>query len=701
MPALRIRHLRVVSLILVAAITGGMAHPLRSAEPEVVNMAPFEVEEEFGVDGLRIQNSQSVLNAHLLEAHGIGQLQDVSGVAPNLFTSNSDSRGFGDVITLRGAANSIFFSPPAVALYVDDVPGGSVSSYPSSLVNVESFVVKSGPQGTEYGRNAPAGIIEIRTREPGRKHRGTLQFDYGSFDATSVRAGFDGPLSHAFAYSASIGYAARDGYIDNAFQGRTADDREAIHGRVALYWRPSDGLQLRLGAFVEEVDDDAARLSSLASPDPYVVSSDLNGTTQMERRQFSFQLRRQFPWGTLVATTSHQDWDLDPAATDLDLTGLPLAFSEVVQNERTWTQEFRLESNPGSSPLQWRAGLFYFDSGIEGDALREFIVPPGPFVPPGFVQTERTLFDLGQTNLAAYGSGDYALTDETNLEFGIRLEQTESDLDRTKESSNNFGFPTPPEPAIDAAQDDTHVSASAGVVHAISDSLSVRVRTSLARKPAGFSAFTGDLQHARFDDERFWSSEAGITFSPPQSRFGGSVLAFWSDIDGYQFERTVPNSTDYVVVNADSATARGLEAKFMWNPIDRVWWDFQAGYTEAKFDRHTDAAGNNVSGNRVPFVPRFTVRTGVTIDLGNGLSGSASYAGVGRSYFDEQNTAAVAQASYGIVNARLAYRTGRWSVTIYGHNLFDQHYYQFINLEIFAGSPGAPRRFGVLLSYVY
>ena len=696
----RNRYLRLFTLVLPAA-AGLTTARLSAAEPEAVKMVPFEVNAEFGADGVRIQNSHAVLNAHLLDAHGIGQMQDVTGLAPNLFTSNSDTRGFGDVLALRGVANSIFFSAPAVALYVDDVPSGSVSSYPSALLNVDRMVVAAGPQGTAYGRNAPGGVIDVRTREPHGDHHGNLQFEYGSFDLVSARAGFDGPLADELGYSASLGYSARDGYIDNTFLNRSADDRRALNGRGALYWKPQDAFQLRLGILAETVDDDATRLSSLGSPDPLAVSSDRNGVTEMDRLQFSLQARQRFAWGSLVATTSRQDWDLDLSETDLDLTALPLAFSAVVQREKIWTQEVRLESTPDSAPLQWRTGLFFSDATIAGDALREFVVPPGPFVPPGFVQTERTVFTIDQTHLAAFGSIDYALNERSTVEIGGRVEQVDSDLDRTKTSANNFGFPAPPEPALNASQDHRYVSVSTGLVHEVSDSLSLLARTSLAHKPDGFSGFTGNPRLARFDNERLWSTEAGLTFSPPKSRFGGSLVGFWSVIDDYQLERTVPNSTDFVVVNADAVTSRGLEAKFMWNPVERVWLDFQAGYTDAKFDTHADSSGTNVAGKRVPFIPRYTLRTGITVDLGGGLFASGSYAAVGRTFFDEQNTAFFSQASYGIVNAQLGYRLNDWSVTVYGHNLFDDEHYQFINPEIFAGSPGAPRRFGVLVSFAY
>jgi iron complex outermembrane receptor protein len=664
-------------------------------------MSPFRVVAEPGVDGIRIQSSKSVLNDFLLEQHGVAQMQDVTGIAPNLYTSNSDSRGFGDVLALRGSANSIFFSAPAVALFIDDVPSGSVSSYPSTLLNIESFTVKAGPQSTDYGRNAPAGAIDIRTRTPGARHRGKLLAEYGSYDLIAFQAALDGPLGSKAGYSASFGFNDREGYIDNSFLNRTADDRHSVAARGAVYLNPDDTLQLRFGVHFEDVEDDATRLSSLLSPDPYVVSSDLNGETKLDRNQLSFQARKRFDWGSLIATTSRQDWELDPATTDLDLSSLPLAFSNVKQGETTWTQEFRLESAPSTDRSAWRAGVFYFDSEIDGDALRQFMVPPSDFVPPGFIQTEQTIFTIAQRNLAAYANIDRPLTENSILQFGLRVEHSESDLDREKSSSNNFGFPVPADPTLNLSEDDEYVSATAGIVHALSRSVSVQARTSLAHKPAGHTAFTGNAQLARFGSEEAWANEIGLTFSPPNSRFGGSLTGFWNKVEDYQFERTVPNSTDYVVVNAAEVIARGFEAKFMWQAAERVWWDFQAGYTEATFEQHRDSTGANVSGNRVPFVPEFTLRTGVTVDLGGGFSGNVSYAAVGKTYFDERNTGTFAQKSYGIVNAHLRYQFGRWATTVYAQNLTEEDYYQFINPEIYAGSPGAPRRFGVQLSLEY
>jgi iron complex outermembrane recepter protein len=699
MPSLSLhRRLRPVLVFTATAVAGAVF--AIAGEPRT-QMAPFRVEAEFGVDGLRIQNSNAVINQYLLEQHAVAQLQDVTGLAPNLSSSNSDSRGFGDILTLRGLANSIFFSAPAVVLYVDDVPSGSVSSYPSALLNIASLNVKAGPQGTEYGRNAPGGVIDLKTQTPGSRPQGRIVASRGSFKATHLLASVDGPLTDALGYSASFGFDDRDGYIKNRFLGRTADDRQAYAGRAALYWKPDDALQLRFGAMIETARDGANRLTSLFSRDPFEVHSNIDGQTTIDRLQFSFQARRRFDWGTITATTSRQDFKADPILTDLDLSPESLGFSRVVQEDRVWTQEIRFDSIPQAGQAQWRAGLFYFNSQADGDALREFVVPPSNVVPPGFLQTERTFFGIDQVNLAGYANVTQPLTKQTALELGLRVERNESDLDRTKNASNNFRFPTPQDPRLVSSQRQDHASASTGLSHLVSEELSVRARTSLAQKPEGFSGFAGSPRLARFDAERTWANEVGLTFSPPKARYGGSLLGFWNQIRDYQFERTVPGSTDFVVVNAKEVVARGFEAKVMVSPLERLWWDFQAGFTKATFEDHRDALGTNMSGKPVPYIPRYTLRTGVTVDLGSGFSANASYQEVGRTSYDERNTRMFSQGSYGIVNAQVRYHLDRFSVTVYGQNLGDKRYYQFINPEIYAGSPGAPRRFGVQLSYAY
>lgn len=700
------RPVALLATALLTSLTGSLAAaPAAPAAPTA--MSPFRVEAEFGVDGLRIQPSQSVLNPHLLEQHGVAQFQDITGIAPNLFLSHSDSRGFGDILSLRGVTNSLFFSSPGVALYVDDVAAGNVSAYPSSLLHIDSVVVRAGPQGADYGRNAPGGVIDIKTRTPGGSHQGRLFAEYGSYDLLTFGGSWDGPLSQNAGYTLALAHSEREGYIDNTFLGGTVDDRRSLAGRAALYFKPAPDLQLRLSLLAERFDDGGQSLSSLLPPlsgsfDPYKVASNLRGETQIERTQLSFQARKKLDWATLISTTARQEFDLNPSTTDLDLSQFPAAFSRVLQNEEVWSQEFRLESAPSTNKAAWRAGLYLSESDTDGDGTREFIVPPQPpFVPVSFTQNERTTFSIEQKTVAGYASLDHPVSNNLLLKFGGRIEHSDAEISRAKVARNSLNLPFPPEPHLARSTDDQYLSGHAGFVFSLSDALNLHARTALAHKPAGFSGFTGNPALAAFDSEQQWANEIGLTFGPPKGRFGGSVTGFWNEVDDYQFERTVPNSTDFVVVNAPEVRSRGVEAKFMFSPLEKLWWDFQAGYTDATFRRHRDATGASVNGRHVPFVPRSTLRTGVTVEVAPGLTANASYAAVGRTYYDERNTARFSQNTYHLVNAQLRYRLDRFAVTVYGHNLTEEDYYQFINPEIAAGSPGAPRRYGIQLSYEY
>jgi iron complex outermembrane recepter protein len=76
-----------------------------------------------------------------IDLYQMQSVQETSALVPNLFVSSSDTRGFGDTITMRGMGNTLFFSPAGVALYVDDVPSGDVFTYSSELFSGNALTV--------------------------------------------------------------------------------------------------------------------------------------------------------------------------------------------------------------------------------------------------------------------------------------------------------------------------------------------------------------------------------------------------------------------------------------------------------------------------------------------------------------------------------------------------------------------------------
>ncbi len=669
---------------------------------DTVDLDTFEIQGDYQATDLKIDLSKSVIEENLLAIYGATQLQDLSGLAPNLYSSNADTRGFGDIISMRGSANTMFFSSPAVALYIDDIPASSVSTYPSDLLSIANLTVHSGPQSTRYGRNAPAGVIEIRSREPSQTHYTHMQIDSGSYDALTVKGAFDGPISEGIGYNFSFGFHQRDGYLHNTFLDRTADNRESLSARANIFFRPNEDVQIRLGLFVESDDDDATRLSSLFSEDPYQVASDFNSQTVVDRGQVNFQYRKLYDWGSLVSTTSFQGWELNPSSLDLDFSPAPISTSVIVGEEDTFAQEVWVESLDYGGPMTWKSGLLYFDSEYRVNFFREFAIPPNAFLPPGLIQMEGTDFEIGQLNLAAYGDADFAVSDTTSLNLGVRVDHFDAGVSRTSQNSNNFMIPLfPPEPDVDQSREELKGSVSGGASFSIKENMDIVLRSSLAQQHHGFSSFAGNPELLGYQSADIWANEIGLDFASEDGETGFSILVFYNQTDDYQFERTIPMTTDFLVINAEKVSAQGLEAKLVFSPLDNFYVDIQSGYNDVTYDRHTDGYGLDVRGNRVPFIPEYTFRTGARYELDNGLFASATYTAFGATYYDEQNSENFSQSSYYLLSTQLGYRMGRYSFTVFGHNLTDERYYQFINRDIQAGSPGAPQRFGLRMNYIF
>src|SRR5581483_567061 len=111
--------------------------------------------------------SVAVLDATTLREAGQEHLQDVLALVPNLNWAGDTSRprffqlrGIGEVEQYQGAPN------PSVGFLIDDIDFSGVGM-PATLFDTRQVEVLRGPQGTTYGANALAGLISVRTADPG------------------------------------------------------------------------------------------------------------------------------------------------------------------------------------------------------------------------------------------------------------------------------------------------------------------------------------------------------------------------------------------------------------------------------------------------------------------------------------------------------------------------------------------------------
>jgi outer membrane receptor protein involved in Fe transport len=633
---------------------------------------------------------ETTLSPEDLERFGVETLEDLSMLAPNLHFVDSDTRGYGNIISMRGLSNTLFFGPAAVGLYVDDVPFGDAFNYSSNLLRLESARVHHGPQGASFGRNASAGLMELSTMQTTDTWKLGGSVEYGSYNSRAVTGYSSGPLADGLSHTFQFYWKERDGFVKNNFLGGHTDDRSVLGGLASIIWTPAPDTEIKFRVMAERVDDGSQRLTPLPfnpafAGDPFRVNSDLRGRNETERYQLSLHGRKDFDWGTMKSITSYQSWDLGPQTVDLDLSPGSFATSLINQDQDLWTQEFRFQCPEDVGPLSWRGGLFYMNKENNGSTRRMF--------PAGLagIVTEGNRFTIEEKNYAAYGKAAYDLGNGFSVEAGGRLDYTDASMSRVKTLA-----PFGPVPAQSPNSDGIYFSPTTGIVYAHNDNVSAFLRTGLGIKPHGYSAFSDNPATTSFGEERNWSNEAGVQYNDPDSNLNVVVRAFWNVIDDYQLNAQNPLSTDFVIVNADEVRSRGLEAELQWRPIDPLLIHGNAGWTDVEFESYTDPfTGMNHDGSNVPFIPELTASAGFRYDLPGGFFFGSSVRATEDTYYDAANTGAFLQDGYWIWNAQAGYEADNWSVTVYGRNILDEEYYTFINPQIAAGSPGDPQLFGV------
>jgi iron complex outermembrane receptor protein len=406
----------------------------------------------------------SVVSGDQLAAHGGVTLENAQYLVPSLNFRKSGTT-LNQTLYLRGVGTATFSiaGEPSVSTVLDGVVLSRSGEAFTDLVDIERIEVLRGPQGTLFGKNSSAGVINIVSKRPGNELGGFVEggFYFDNGNEYRVRGGIDLPLNDIVRSRITAFYGKYDGNIFNDAPGvnRRVNGYEHYGVRGMVVATPNDNVTLTLiGDWRKGSDDCCAEVIgtkptgvgglALAGIDfqgdkTRTIRQNLITRTEEEAWGVSLQADIESGYFTFTSITAYRNWK-NTEIRDGDwvagaYAGLNQLHDDGPQTGHTFSQEFRLTS-PADQFFSYVLGAFYSNAKSERIFTRNDVVcgaAPSPLalVSCGSAGAPASTFpsgtaDFGSTfqNTAVFGQGTLNFTDRFRGIVGLRYTMDQLDV---------------------------------------------------------------------------------------------------------------------------------------------------------------------------------------------------------------------------------------------------------------------------------
>jgi iron complex outermembrane receptor protein len=691
-----------------------------------------------------------VFNASQLQDRQIQTIADLTTAVPGLRTddvagmSNIAIRGIGTTFTTGAGESSvavhidgIYIPPPKAALMGED-----------DLAQIE---ILRGPQGTLYGRNSTAGVLNFMTASPTSTLQSGVTLHYGNFNDVRAQAYVSGPLSDDVTGRVYVNAEHHDGWGTNIQTGQKLLNLDSVGFRTALGWnvQPWWTTELKVGGSRERFAGPvyqpfngnslvlglAPPLFSTLQPDD-VKSFQHYGSY---RELGTVALKNDFEFTDNISLTaltgyvyfqSVYNFDgfaavIQPpypvAAAQPPVTLVPYTQSGAV------SQEFDFKGHTG--PLNWLVGLYYLYQDQGNHSLSNFSalgsnglgLVPFPFY-ENLVQQSSW-----QNSASAFVDATYSVESDLRLFGGIRV--LNEKLSQNLTDIHAFGITAPEQiplaacsPTMSPAQrlNKTAVTGRGGVQYDLTDNSMAYAEYSTGYKAGGFSQTSCGNQ---YDPETVRSVEIGYKSQWFDRRLTLDTSAYHYDYKNLQLEQATIFGVP--IVNAPKSHVWGLDVSSAASVTNHLKFDASATFLRARYDTFYNQdttfgvptcanpavpascpAGSSLAGTPLNKAPAAAGTLGVSyslptpigfLDLRAETYATSSY------HLREYNLPYTIQGGYAIENlyATLKLNDDRFEVRAYGKNVTNRRYITGIDGIITAalGSYNPPALYGVEVSW--
>ena len=215
-----------------------------------------------GADVQSIPIAITALSQEQLTATQTAGGPDLVKQVPNLTFTKTNFTGYS--IQLRGIGTQAISvtTDPAVAVALNDIPFIRNHFFEQEFYDLGQVEVLRGPQGTLYGRNATAGVVNLTTAKPSDQFEAMASGEIGNYHQKRFEGMINLPLVDDRVDLRVAGeWTKRQGYSFNEVTNERIDGRDLWSGRATLAFNPLPELKATLMWEHFSEDDDRMRTS--------------------------------------------------------------------------------------------------------------------------------------------------------------------------------------------------------------------------------------------------------------------------------------------------------------------------------------------------------------------------------------------------------------------------------------------------------
>ena len=607
-------------------------------------------------------------------------LEQLLNLAPNVNFSSGASRG--RFIQIRGIGErSQFIEPlnPSVGILVDGIDFTGIAGAATTM-DIKQVEILRGPQGTLYGANALAGLINLTSNQPSEITQGSVSLGAGSHGTKSVSGALGGSLNNAMNYRVAAQSHTSDGYITNDFLKRDdTDNIDELSLRAIIDWQASDDLSLKLTLFKVDADNgyDAFSLDNTRN-----TLSDKPGHDRQESTAFAvqsnWQANEQFDVVSLISFADSdleygydEDWAFPAICAGQECDGWEYNSEDNYLRDRdNSTLDVKLVSKQSVNFLgknaHWVLGVYAREQ--DEQLLRQYTYNAGDF---------SSSFDT--ENRAIYGQLDTDITSNVSLVTGLRLEgrkATYTDSDGVAHSV-----------------DENLWGGRIALQYKPNDSTMLYGLVSRGYKAGGVNSDPSlSAEDREFDTELMLNFETGVKGSWFEQRLQTRLSVFYQQRKDIQIKQSLvqsrddSNASDFTDYFGNSGKGRnyGMEAEVNWLATEALSIQGSLGLLETEYDT---PLSTTLDSRDQAHAPRYQFALGSSLRISENLSWTADIEGKDKFYLSSSHNEQ--SESYWLLNTNLAYSADQWTLSVWGRNLTNED----VIVRGFGGFGNDPRKY--------